>query len=440
MSQKEILSQQNREISPASEQAISPGHAGRQGTGSAGVVARSPQRLSSRSGGEGKKRNSFGPKKGDQPDPTGVSPREQTDLPPKYRAGRIEEESASTLPHIQHQWPSLGKELFGLEQLFLHTSEANQQWQATQEKLHQDIVAQLYQAEGQYPRVTRYLAFLLVRYGRGAEIVGNPFCIRKDSSLQALPYTGLEGYYAGSERTDAYPGLSQGAILQEEAELGMQIVKMLKKTAVEHDSWAEYTRIRSTLEGKEQRRETIKSIQTLWMTTISRLRSRVYHNPEFEQTLTERIEQGESMCNKVLLGEERPLQRALREEQHRLKEAYAALSEVEKVQEKNERRRRENIRRERIKALQRFRYETYAILEESSQDSYEVGIQDSSWDKATLLETIVLPRIPPRGTYPNVQVHLTPEQLDGYLFLALLGEFGADPLARSELVSQSIFE
>jgi hypothetical protein len=217
---------------------------------------------------------------------------------------------------------------------------------------------------------------------------------------------------------------------------------MLKKEAVEHNSWAEYVHLRQTLDGKEQKRETIRTLQTLWMTTVGQLRSRVYHHPEFEQTLTERIEQGGQMLSKIAIQTEegRLLHKALQEEQNQLEEAYASMSEAEKTQERSERRKRERIRRARIEAFQHFRDETYHLLEGSHQERYEVGIQDSSWDKATLRETIVLPRILARETYLAVQVHLTPEELDGYLFLAELGEIGADPLARSELVSQGIFE
>jgi hypothetical protein len=125
----------------------------------------------------------------------------------------------------------------------------------------------------------------------------------------------------------------------------------------------------------------------------------------------------------------------LQKEQDRLNAIYASLSEEEKNLERSEQRRREAVRRERVAAFQHFREETYRILEESEQERYEVDIQDSSWDKATFIETIVLPRIPARETYPVTQVHFTPEELDGYLFLAQLGEIGADPLARSKLLS-----
>ena len=59
------------------------------------------------------------------------------------------------------------------------------------------IIKQLYSNEGEHSCDIRYLAFLLVKRGRGGEIVGNPYIMGKGGSKQELPYTGLEGYYAG---------------------------------------------------------------------------------------------------------------------------------------------------------------------------------------------------------------------------------------------------
>lgn len=335
-------------------------------------------------------------------------------------------------PHIQHQWPVLGQELVAREQRLMSSSASSQQKQAVQEQLRQETLAQLYLAEGQYSRVTRYLAFLLLKYGRGAEMVGNPVVVVPGSDHLALPYTGLEGYYAGSAQTSLYPGLSQSGILHEEAALGVQIVKRLKKDAIEHHSWAEYIHLRHVLEGKVQQREMLKKLYTIWLTQVSQLRSRVYHNPEFELTITERIERSEQLEDQRADQDQDDLS-IWQKERNRLKEVYATLNEEEKIQERNERKRRGNIRRARILTFQQFRDETYHLLEESHQDRYEVSIQDNSWDKATLIETIVLPRLLARETYPLVEVHFTSDELDGYLFLAQLGEIGADPLTRSDL-------
>ena len=61
-------------------------------------------------------------------------------------------------------------------------------------RIREKILAQLYRDEEKYSLDLRYCALLLVAKGRGAEIVGNPYCIGKDGKKQELPYTGLEGY------------------------------------------------------------------------------------------------------------------------------------------------------------------------------------------------------------------------------------------------------
>jgi hypothetical protein len=48
-----------------------------------------------------------------------------------------------------------------------------------------------------------------------------------------LIYTGLEGYYAGSEKTATRPGMTPEDILLEEASLGAELLKTIKKDAVE---------------------------------------------------------------------------------------------------------------------------------------------------------------------------------------------------------------
>jgi hypothetical protein len=341
---------------------------------------------------------------------------------------------------IQHQWPSLGRELVALEREAVDLSASDQQFQVEQERLRQSILAQVYQQEGQYSRTTRYLAFFLVKYGRGGVIVGNPSHFGKKGTRQILPYTGLEGYYAGSEHTAERAGMAPDDILTEEAQMGAHLLKTLKKHAGEQDCWPELTHLLRTLEGKEQKREAMQTIQTLWAMTTGQLRSRVYHNPEFKQTITERIEQAELMLGQISTHteEERRVHEDRQKEYERMKGTYESMNEREKAQERTERTRRERIRAERLEAFQGFREETYQLLEASGKGRYDIGIQDRSWDTATISETIVLPTIPSRETYPSVQVHWTPEQLDGYLFLARLGEIGADPLVRSKLVQSII--
>ena len=95
----------------------------------------------------------------------------------------------------------------------------------------------------------------------------------------------------------------------------------------------------------------------------------------------------------------------------------------------------EKIRADRLEDFHQFREVTYEILAASGQGQYTVGVQDTSLKDASITEEITLPDIPERSTYSPTPVHLTPKQLEGYLFLAHLGEIGGDPLVRSTLIS-----
>ena len=115
-------------------------------------------------------------------------------------------------------------------------------------------------------------------------------------------------------------------------------------------------------------------------------------------------------------------------EYHRLRDEYDHLSTAEQEQERQEEQRRKRIRADRLEEFHQFRKATYEILAASGQGRYAIGVQDTSLKDATITEAITLPDLPDRSTYPPTLVHLTPEQLEGYLFLAHLGEVGGDPL------------
>jgi hypothetical protein len=91
-------------------------------------------------------------------------------------------------------------------------------------KIRDNILARVFRDEDEYSFDTHYSALLLVKHGRAAEIVGNPFYLGENGCRQELPYTGLEGYYAGSLRTSKHPGLSQEEIVQELAVLAWRVV------------------------------------------------------------------------------------------------------------------------------------------------------------------------------------------------------------------------
>ena len=74
---------------------------------------------------------------------------------------------------------------------------------------------------------------------------------------------------------------------------------------------------------------------------------------------------------------------------------------------------------------------------EVGKSAYDISISDSKMKEATIIEKIKLPKTHDKNEYTPSEVRLTPEQLEGYLFLAQLGNIGGDPLARSSLISEN---
>jgi hypothetical protein len=354
----------------------------------------------------------------------------------------LDHSTAAALPSLHYQWPQLGQKLFAQEQA-LTEGGASQQTLTEQEKkqkretIRDATIAELYRDEEGYSRDMRYLAFLLVKLGRGGELVGNPAAIERGGSKQELPYTGLEGYYAGSQRTALHPGLTCEAIIEEQANLGAELLKSLKKRAIEDYSWADFARLKHILAGLQPAIEELKTLQLLWTGIVRRLHVRIYHNPEFEPTLTEEIEHLEHSLFGTPFGteQERQMKGVLEEEYHRLRDERDHLSTAELEQQRQETQKRIRIRADRLEEFHQFRKASYEILVASGQGRYVIGVEDTSLKEATITEAITLPDLPARSTYPPTPVHLTPEQLEGYLFVAHLGEVGGDPLVRSALVS-----
>ena len=344
---------------------------------------------------------------------------------------------------LQRQWPQLGRELLTLEST--HTApyaryappRVEQVEMERKGSIRGQILAQLYRDEDKYSRDARYCAFLFVQKGRAGEIVGNPFLVAENGKKQELPYTGLEGYYAGSERTSEHRGMTREEIIQEEAQIGLELLRIIKKHCIENYSWARFTKMKKALECGEPDIEDLRIITLLWAEVVTRLHVRVYNNKEFEGTMTEQIEQLEKLLNVApsRTKEEKEYKNILQAEYQRLKGERNAMSEADKEDEKKIRRERERIRRERTREYDQFREETYSMLE-VGKSTYDISIRDSKMKDATIIERIKLPKTHDKNEYMPIEVRLTPEQVEGYLFLAQLGKIGGDPLARSSLISE----
>lgn len=350
----------------------------------------------------------------------------------------IDRYTEAMLPPLYREWQQLGQELVSLEDALAQPlpgrqALTEQEQREKRARFRRAIIAQLYRDEEPYPRATRYLAFLVVKKGRGGAIVGNPSVVGKDGSRRKLPYTGLEGYYAGSEQTTQRPGLTAEDIIQEEVDIGETALTPLKEHAIEHNAWAEFSHLKHMLAEAA-----LQTMETCWSTILSHLHVRVYRNPEFELTLSEKLEQMEQFLSDLprRTAEEKRLHKIVEAECAGLRQDYRRLSQAERQQERHERRKREGIRANKLEGFQQFREATYELITASGKGQYAVSIHDASFKDATITETIVLPAIPEREMYPPTDVYLTPEQLEGYLFLASLGETGGDPLARTMLVSR----
>jgi len=351
-------------------------------------------------------------------------------------------EQQTTNP-VQRQWPQLGKELYSLERaLASHFVTYGQKLSEHQKReiakrFRNRVFAQLYNDDEKYSPETRYRAFLVVKNGKAGEIVGNPYIVDAKGQRQELPYTGLEGYFAGSIRTSAYPGMSPEAVVQEEAHIGVEMLKTIKKHAIERYTWASYAKLKKGLESGEPDIEDLKTIEILWADVVRRLHVRVYENPEFEMAITEQYEQLEKLVSiaPARTEEEKAYKTVLEAEYERLKTEITNMSEEKKEQEWQERKERERIRRERLQAYNHFRDATYALLKETGISEYGIEVNYSHWTDATIIETIQLPKTQDREDYELTRVTLTPQQVEGYMFLTELGDIGGDPIARSVLSS-----
>lgn len=342
---------------------------------------------------------------------------------------------------LQRQWPQLGKELYSPERAlaahfvtFGHTLSEPERMERAK-RFKNRVFAQLYNDDEKYSPETRYRAFLVVKNGKAGEIVGNPYFVDAHGQKQQLPYTGLEGYYAGSVRSSAYPGVTSEEVVREEAHIGVEMLRTIKKHAIERYTWASFAKMKKGLESGEPDIEDLKSIEILWAEVVRRLHVRVYDNPEFEMTITEQCEQLEKLVSisPARTEEEKAYKVVLQAEYERLKTEIHNMSEDQKEHEIQERKERERIRKERLKAYNHFRDATYAMLKETGNNHYGIRVNDSQWKNATIIETIELPKAQMRNDYSSIRVVLTPEQAEGYLFLTELGDIGGDPLARSIL-------
>ncbi len=336
-------------------------------------------------------------------------------------------QQARGMIHMQRAWPQLGRALYNLECEMINARSGldKRQKNEIREKLRAAIIEQC----GEYER--QYEAYELVKEGRAVEIVGNPHYIGRDGQECELPYTGLEGYYAGSEERSERPGMTKEQMVEEEANVGLELMRKIKKRCIDSYSWASFAKMQRASEDGIADVEDLRNLRLLWTGVVRRLSQRVYENEEARVTLLEQLEALMSRDPKIAQD------RLLQEEYARLLEEEKKMSKEEREEALASKRAREKIFRSRLEEFKRFRDETYSRLKDlcGRVPHIDYHIEDKTFADANILETLYLPPSADRSCSPPYLVNLTPEQVEGYLFLAHLGEKGGDPLIRGMLLS-----
>jgi hypothetical protein len=343
------------------------------------------------------------------------------------RERRFSEQSLEQLPDgtmvLRRTWPQLGRMLYQLEHDPIESSEHlnDTQKRELRTKVKDIILDQCSSYERQYE------AFEYVIRGRAVEIVGNPSYQGEDGKAYELPYTGLEGCYVGSQAKPGRPGLTPEQIIEEEANIGLELLNRLKKDAIKDYAWAKFARIADP-DHHILDKEDLKHIHLLWACIVRRLNQRIYENEECKKTPLEQVEA--ILRNDSRLANDPVIQQEYTTLKEKKKTAQNETPEERKHQLASDR-----IFRDRMEEHDRFRRETYALLRDifGRYGHIQYRIDDSSFADANILEELHLPKLPDRHNSHPYLMKLTTEQVKGYLFLAQLGEKGGDPLARSIL-------
>lgn len=342
----------------------------------------------------------------------------------------LSEQSMEQLPDgtvlLRRTWPQLGRMLYQLEHDAVDSNEHLDEVQ--KRELRAKIKEIILDRCSSYER--QYEAFEYVMRGRAVEIVGNPFYQGSDGKEHELPYTGLEGCYVGSEAKSGRPGLTQAQIIEEEANIGQELLKRLKKDAIKNYAWASFARIADPDHHVLDKAD-LKRLHLLWACVVRRLNQRVYENEECKKTPLEQVET-------ILRSDSRLANDPVIQQEYTILKEKTENTQNGTPEEKMRRIENDRIFRDRIEENDRFRRETYALIRDiyGRYGHIEYRIEDGTFANANIIEELRLPQPPDRNSSPSYQVKLTPEQVEGYLFLARLGENGGAPVARSLLTTE----
>lgn len=209
----------------------------------------------------------------------------------------------------------------------------------------------------------------------------------------------------------------------------MELVKRIKKYYVDHYLWIDFAKIQKASENETTDIEVLRHLNLLWTSVVRRLNQRIYENEEGKTSPFELLE--------ILFRKDQKIAK-----DPSMQAMYVRLLKEEKEkseEEKKKKQENERIFRNRVEEHTTFRAGTYAHLKDACGRICHIdyAIADASFADANITETLYLPEPPDRNRALSYMVDLTPEQLEGYLFLASLGEMGGNPLTRSVLTAHT---
>ncbi len=327
------------------------------------------------------------------------------------------EKGPTSLNKITFTWPQLGQILSRHPDSDIKNQVSARKRESTMDKAHQ--------------------AFLLVRSGRGGEIVGNPFATAKEHSgvRYKLGLTGLEGYYAGSKaisftyagKTESV-GLTPEDIILELANLGADQIKTIIEGRKEGEYY--YNDLKFALEHDNPTNEQLVEVKKMWNLIVTKLRSRMYDNPEFSRTLQEEMDYYRKYADMLDPRTEKEAKASAQQIYAEYKAEWDKKTSAEQAYIRDETRKRQYLRSIRTKDLEAFRAETYRLI--GTKQGYFINPEIENTKHPQITETVILPDI--SGEYTETSVGMTDNQINGYELLVDTGRYGGSPLVRIDLL------
>src|SRR3989442_3173619 len=155
--------------------------------------------------------------------------------------------------------------------------------------------------------------------------------------------------------------MTREQIIEEEANIGLELMKREKKRSIDHYSWASFVELQRASESgtEDADLEDLRSLYLLWTGVVRRLNDRVYENEEYKVSPLEQLETLMRRDPKLARDEN------VQAEYTKLLEEEKKKSKEQREKEQAERRVKERIFRSRLEEYEAFRSRTYACLKDA---------------------------------------------------------------------------